>query len=67
MRMRALYLGPYGQLTEGVEYISKERAASRESDDPATIFPSDSLLLTQGIVELLHPASRSGARISWSS
>jgi hypothetical protein len=27
IRMREPYLGPYGQLTEGVEYISKERAA----------------------------------------
>ena len=27
IRMHDPYLGPYGQLTEGVEYISKERAA----------------------------------------
>jgi predicted amidohydrolase YtcJ len=27
IRMRDPYLGPYGELTEGVEYISKERAA----------------------------------------
>jgi hypothetical protein len=27
IRMREPYLGPYGQLTEGVEYISRQRAA----------------------------------------